>query len=131
MTKLYSILLLSLVYLGACKTASKAYDKGDYKNAIELAVKKLQKDPNDGETRALLQNAYRFAVENHEDKVRILSNGGNENRYEQIYIEYRQLQNFYELMRQYPALSFVKATEYSSYLETYKNKAADVHYQKG
>ena len=131
MTKFYSILLLFLFYLGACKTASKAYDKGDYKNAIELAVKKLQKDPNDGETRALLQNAYRFAVDNHEDKVRILSNSGNENRYEQIYSEYRQLQNFYELMRQYPALSFVKATDYSSYLETYKNKAADVHYQKG
>ncbi len=131
MTKFYSLLLLSLFYLGACKTATKAYDRGDYNNAIELAIKKLQKDPSDGETKSLLQNAYRFAVDEHQDKIRILSNSTDEARYERIYNEYYYLQNLYEKLRQYPSLSFVKATDYSEYVETYKEKAADVHYQKG
>ncbi len=92
MTKFYSLLLLSLFYLGACKTATKAYDRGDYNNAIELAIKKLQKDPSDGETKSLLQNAYRFAVDEHQDKIRILSNSTDEARYERIYNEYYYLQ---------------------------------------
>jgi tetratricopeptide (TPR) repeat protein len=131
MTKFYSLLLLSLFYLGACKTATKAYDRGDYNNAIELAIKKLQKDPSDGETKSLLQNAYRFVVDEHQDKIRILSNSTDEARYERIYTEYNYLQNLYQKFRQYPSLSFVKATDYSEYVETYKEKAADVHYQKG
>ena len=131
MTKLYSFLLLSLLYLGACKTATKAYDKGDYNNAIELAIKKLQKDPSDGETKALLLNAYRFAVDEHQDKIRILSNSTDDLRFEKIYAEYNYLQSLYEKIRQYPSLSFVKATDYSSFVETYKGKAAEVHYQKG
>ena len=131
MTKLYSFLLLSLLYLGACKTATKAYDKGDYNNAIELAIKKLQKDPSDGETKALLLNAYRFAVDEHQDKIRILSNSTDDLRFEKIYAEYNYLQRLYEKIRQYPSLSFVKATDYSSFVETYKGKAAEVHYQKG
>lgn len=131
MTKLYSLLFVSLFYLGACKTATKAYDKGDYNNAIELAIKKLQKDPSDGETKALLQNAYRFAVDEHQDKIRILSNSTDDSRFEKIYAEYNYLQSLYVKLRQFPALSFVKATDYSSYIETYKGKAADVHYQKG
>lgn len=131
MTKLYSLLFVSLFYLGACKTATKAYDKGDYNNAIELAIKKLQKDPSDGETKALLQNAYRFAVDEHQDKIRILSNSTDDSRFEKIYAEYNYLQSLYVKLRQFPALSFVKATDYSSYVETYKGKAADVHYQKG
>jgi hypothetical protein len=131
MTKLYSLLFVSLFYLGACKTATKAYDKGDYNNAIELAIKKLQKDPSDGETKALLQNAYRFAVDEHQDKIRILSNSTDDSRFEKIYAEYNYLQSLYVKLRQFPALSFVKATDYSSYVETYKGKAADVHFQKG
>jgi hypothetical protein len=131
MTKFYSILLLALFYLGACKTATRAYDKGDYKNAIELAIKKLQKDPSNGETKALLQNAYRFAVDEHQDKIRILSNSTDEARYERIYTEYYYLQNLYEKFRQYPSLSFVKATDYSEYVETYKRKASETYYQKG
>jgi tetratricopeptide (TPR) repeat protein len=131
MTKFYSLLLLSFFYLSACKTATKAYDRGDYNNAIELAIKKLQKDPSDGETKSLLQNAYRFAVDEHQDKIRILSNSTDEARYERIYNEYNYMQNLYEKLRQYPSLSFVKATDYLEYVETYKEKAADVHYQKG
>jgi hypothetical protein len=132
MTKIYTILFSLLIVGAGCKTATKAYDKGDYTNAIELSLKKLQKDPSDGETKALLQNAYRFAVTKSEEKIRTLSNSSTESRYEQIYNEYRSLQNLYQQLKQYPSLTgHVKAMDYSDYLITYQKKAADVHYQKG
>jgi hypothetical protein len=132
MIKLYSLLLFLLCSIVSCKTASKAYDKGDYANAIELAIKKLQKDPQDGETKALLKNAYRFALDIHEDKIRILTNSSSDTRFEQIYFEYRMLQNFYTRIQSLPSLSsYIHPTDYSSSLETYRIKAADVYVEKG
>lgn len=132
MTKFYLCILVLAASLTACKTPSKAYDKGDYKDAIELAVKRLQKDPSDGETKAIVQSAYKQAVARHEDNIRMLSKNTADNRYEQIFYEYRQLQNLYTLIRQYPSLSnVVKATDYSDYMTTYRDKAAEVYDEKG
>lgn len=132
MPKFYSLLFLLFCGLFSCKTAGKAYDKGDYANAIELAIKKLQKDPQDGETKALLKNAYKFALGIHEDKIRILTNSSSDNRFEQIYFEYRTLQNFYTRLQSLPSLSsYVRPTDYSSSLETYRTKAADVYVERG
>ena len=44
MRKIYTLVILGFVLLVAgCKTAAKLYDKGNYDEAVELAVKKLQK----------------------------------------------------------------------------------------
>ena len=53
MTKFYlTAIFLSFIFF-SCKTASKAYEKGDYSEALERAVKKLQKDPYDYESNDL------------------------------------------------------------------------------
>src|SRR6476660_9016038 len=103
MTKFYSLCICCLLILAySCKTASKAYQKGDYTNAVELGVKKLQKDPSDRETKDLVQQSYNYTVNQHEDQIRILSNSKNDNRFEQIYQEYAALQHLYETIHQYP-----------------------------
>ncbi|HVG39959.1 MAG TPA: hypothetical protein VM888_00010 [Chitinophagaceae bacterium] len=132
MNKLYLLTLFATLTIFGCKTASKAYEKGDYTDAIELAIKKLQKDPNDGETKAMLQNAYRFAVNDRENKIRILSNSTSDVRFEQMFREYLVLQKLYETINRYPATaSIVKPVDYSSFVQTYRDKAADVHFEKG
>ncbi len=132
MNKFYLLLLLPLLVFTACKTASKAYDKGDYNQAINLAVKKLQKDPGDGESIAIVKAAYKNASAIHQDKIRILSNGNDVDKYEKIYNEYQQLQRLYEIVRENPSLSRqVKAVDYSEHLTTYREKAADTWYEKG
>jgi tetratricopeptide (TPR) repeat protein len=131
MNKLYFILLLFVASFTACKTATKAYDKGDYREAIELAAKRLQKDPTDGKTKSLALNAYQRAVAEREDNIRMLSKSTADNRYEQIYYEYNNLQSLYTTIRSNPALSnAVKATDYSDFVETYRNKSADVYAEK-
>ncbi|MCU7547997.1 hypothetical protein OCK74_02675 [Chitinophagaceae bacterium LB-8] len=132
MTKLYTFFLLCLPFFYSCKSASKAYEQGDYENAIERSIRKLQKDPGDREAKELLQSSYKFAVERHEEQIRILSNSSSDRKWEQMFNEYNSLQRLYNMIRQYPSSSAaVHARDYSSYIETYRDKAADAHYEKG
>lgn len=132
MTKLYTVALLSLFFLSACKSASKAYEQGNYEDAIERAVKKLQKDPNDAPTIALLKQAYKDAVEQREESIRNLSNSNSDLRWEQMYQQYMHLQSLYQMVRQYPsAAKAVQPTDYASYVHTYRDKAAETYYQRG
>lgn len=128
-----SILLLSFfVSITGCKTATKLYESGDYDEAVELAVKKLQKKNNDEELKSVLQNAYRFAVDQHESKIRNLSGNNNELKWEWIHNEYSLLQKLYHAVRRSPvAFQLVNAIDYSSYMSTYAEQAADVRYERG
>jgi hypothetical protein len=132
MTKLYSLAIVaSLLLLYSCKSASKSYQKGDYTDAIERGVKKLQKEPNDYETKDLVQKSYTYTVNEHEDQIRILSNSKNDNRFDRIYQEYVALQNLYQTIHQYPeAARVIKAKDYSEAVETYRDKAAEAHIEK-
>ena len=128
MTKFYSFLIASALFLGGCKSVGKAYNQGDYTDAIELGIKKLQKDPSDTETRDLIKSAYTFAVNQHESRIRTLSASASENRYESILREYNQLQNLYETIQQSPsATNAIHPVNYAEYVETYRTKAAEVH----
>jgi hypothetical protein len=131
MTKFYPLLATaSLVFIFSCKSASKSYQKGDYTDAIERGVKKLQKEPNDYETRDLVQKSYTYTVNEHEDQIRILTNSKSDTRYDRIYQEYVALQNLYNTIHQYPeAARVIKAKDYSESVETYRDKAAEVHVQ--
>src|SRR5262245_27175571 len=134
MRKIYTLIgFISIVLLIAgCKTAAKLYDKGNYDEAVELAVKKIQKKPDDAEMRSLLQSAYDSAVNDHETKIRQLSDNTNELKWEWIYNEYSSLQRLYEAVYRSPeAMTIVRPINYSSYLNTYADKAADVRYQRG
>jgi len=133
MRKIYIVVsLIAFVLLVAgCKTASKLYDKGNYDEAVELAVKKLQKKPDD-EMRALLQSAYQYAVNDHETRIHQLGDNTNDLKWEWIFSEYSSLQRLYEAIHRSPeALSIVNPTDYSSYLHTYADKAADTRFQRG
>ena len=132
MTKIYPLAVAaSLILIYSCKSASKSYQKGDYTEAIERGVKKLQKDPNDYETRDLVQKSYTYTVNEHEDQIRMLANSKSDNRFDRIYQEYVALQNLYNTIHQYPeATRLIKAKDYSESVETYRDKAAEVHIEK-
>jgi len=132
MTKFYPLAVAaSLILIYSCKSASKSYQKGDYTEAIERGVKKLQKDPSDYETRDLVQKSYTYTVNEHEDQIRMLANSKSDNRFDRIYQEYLALQNLYNTIHQYPeATRLIKAKDYSESVETYRDKAAEVHIEK-
>ena len=132
MTKFYPLLISCTLLLAySCKTTSKSYQKGNYEETIERGVKKLQKDPYDYETKDMVQNSYKYLVNQHEDRIRILSNSKNESRFESIFEEYRQLQQLYDMIHEYPAVAQqIKTTDYSEHVDTYREKAAEIHIDK-
>ena len=132
-SKLYTFLFIATTILFfSCKTAKKMYEKGNYDEAVVLAAQKLQKKPNDASTLDILQNAYRFAVEDHEARIRTNSNSSNDLRYEWNYAEYLSLQRLYNAIRKSPAVfDAVHPTDYSSYVATYQEEAGNARFDRG
>jgi len=133
MKKLYLLTgLIAVIVFFGCKTASKMYKKGNYDEAVSLAAKKLQKDPNDAKLQSLIQSSYRYAVEDHQNNISNHSASTNELKWEWMYNDYLSLQNMYQAIRTVPSVfRIVHPTDYSSELNTYANKAGEVRYQRG
>ncbi|MBI3139361.1 MAG: tetratricopeptide repeat protein [Sphingobacteriales bacterium] len=131
--KLYTVLFSGLVLLmTSCKSAGKLYEKGRYDEAVELAAKKLQKDPSDPKLLGTLRNAYTYARNDHESRIRSFSESNNELKWEWIYYEYISLQKMYEAIHRSPdVFSIVRPEDYSSSLVTYREKAGDTRYERG
>jgi tetratricopeptide (TPR) repeat protein len=118
--------------LFSCRSAKKMYEKGNYDEAVELAAKKLQKKPNDAATLDILQNAYRYAVDDHERRIQANEQSNNDLRFEWNYNEYLSLQRLFEAIRRSPAVfEIVKPTDYSSFVTTYQQEAANARYDRG
>jgi hypothetical protein len=131
MTKLYLTALLLMLVAAACKSPQKMYDRGNYGAAIERSIRKLQKDPGDGNAKRVLQDAYREAVARHESDIRNLLNSSSESRYEQVFRQYNSLQQLYHAVQQVPAAAkAVHPTDYSGFVDTYRNKATEVHLER-
>src|SRR6187549_3908972 len=116
--KLYTtyLIVLSIVFF-SCKSAEKLYKQGNYDEAVEVAAKKLSKKPNDASLLETLQGAYRFAVEDHEARIRNYSYTTSDLRWEQMYNEYSDLQRLYNSIRKSPAVfDIIQPTDYSAYI---------------
>lgn len=131
--KFYLLFILcSSIFFFSCTNAKKLYQKGRYDEAVALAAKKLGKKPNDASTLDILQNAYRFAVEDHESRIRNYSNSNSDLRFENIYREYTSLQYLYDAIRRSPSVyAIVQPTDYSSYITTYKEEAGNARFERG
>ncbi len=97
--KLYPLFSLFLLFALSCKNVEKLYQQGRYDEVVNLAAKKLGKKPGDAATLDMLQNAYRFAVEDHEKKITNYTSSNSDLRWENIYREYASLQSLYESIR--------------------------------
>jgi hypothetical protein len=131
--KLYTIIAAGLTVLFfSCKSASKLYEKGNYDEAVETAAKKLQKKPDDPKLLEVLQSAYRYAVNDHESRIRNNAASNNELKWEWMYNEYASLQRLYDAIYKSPSVfNIVNPVDYSSYLGTYAEKAGDVRFDRG
>lgn len=131
--QLYTITVIVLSFvLFSCRSAKKLYEKGRYDEAVELAAKKLQKDPDDAGLLATLRSAYRYAVEDHEARIRANAESNSEMKWEWNYYEYLALQRMYDAIHRVPDVySIVLPENYTSYLVIYADKAADTRFDRG
>lgn len=132
-SKLYAFIFsFTILALVSCKSASKMYEKGNYDEAVELAAKKLQKDPNDAKLLDVIQSAYRYAVNDHESRVRTHSESSSELKWEWIYNDYASLQRMHDAIAKVPAVyNLVNPVNYSGYMSTYADKAGEARFERG
>jgi len=98
---LFSIVLL-LIGCSSIKRNQKFLARGDYNEAIELAVKKLQKDKNSEKNQAhigFLKEAYQKAVDEDTRRITFLKKENNPETSREIYNIYRDLQYRQDLIR--------------------------------
>jgi len=130
--KLYSLSIFFVIAFASCKNVEKLYQQGRYDEVVSMASKKLAKKPNDAATLDILQNAYRFAVTDHEKKIQNYTSSNSDLRFENIYREYASLQNLYESIRRSPSVyELVQPTDYSSFMTAYKEEAGNARFERG
>jgi hypothetical protein len=113
MKKLLSIISLVFLLLGcnSVKRNQKFIAQGDYERAIELAVKKLQKDKtsqkNDAHI-ALLEEAFQKAVSEDTRRISFLQKQGNSAGAKEVYYTYENMDYIQDRIR--PLLPIYSST---------------------
>jgi hypothetical protein len=130
-------LTLVLAILISCDSAEKALQRGSYEQACYMAVKKLQKKPDDSEHAEILTVAYQKANQADLDRIEYLKLSGEEHGWDEIYKLYSKLesrQTYVETVLPLRAGGKTVNFEHINYnakiLEA-KTSAADFHYNKG
>lgn len=83
------ILISSSLFLVGCKGAEKEFRQGDYDQAIEISVRKLQRNPEKESYVLVLEEAFKRANERDLGYIRSLNMEGQPDRWEEIYQVYQ------------------------------------------
>lgn len=121
----------AMVLLIGCKSASKLYEKGRYDEAVEAAVRKWQKKPGDPELADLLRQAYRYAVNDHEARIRQHHLQNHPLRWEEIHGAYVSLQRLHDAIFRAPELyRLIQPADHSASVALFADKAAGVREER-
>ncbi|MBV1924749.1 MAG: hypothetical protein KUG68_12055 [Flavobacteriaceae bacterium] len=99
------LLLSSILFLVSCSSVKRNQNfisEGDYNRAIDLAVKKLQKNKTSSkfdEHIVLLEDAYKKAVQSDQKRARFLEKTNDPFNYREIYFTYSGLEERQDLIR--------------------------------
>lgn len=133
---IFSSLIIS-VLIASCSSPKKQMQKGNYDAAITKAVEKLRKDRDDTKNIDILEQSYRIALEQDNERIRLLKMEGKPQNWDEIYLIYKKMYDRQSLVRTVLPLKSGNRTvdfPYVDYMEemvTAKNRAADYYYAHG
>ena len=134
------VLLLSLiisVVIFGCGSPKKQMESGNYDAAITKAVDKLRKDRDDEKNIGILEQSYRIALEQDNERIRFLKMEGKPDNWDDIYLVYKKMNDRQSKVRTVLPLNAGGRTvdfPYVDYMEEMiaaKKKAADYYYSHG
>lgn len=127
-------LLMLALGLGGCASSSKMLKRGNYDAAVEMAVKKLRKKPNDQEEILALEKAFNIANEQNLEQIRFLEREGNPRNIPEILHHYTRLKNRQSLVRTVLPLNLPDRVvqfpyvDYDDAIINARSGAAEFHY---
>jgi len=129
------LLLIGLASLAvlSCNSAKKAYDQGDYEQAVRLSVAKLKEDPDNRNARRVLVQAYPKAVETNLAEVRAFAELNDPLRWEPITRAYNRLNVLQQRLARCPVCDDL-LPERRLYVDEWNDarmRAAEVRYRMG
>lgn len=125
--------LLLLLALDSCSSGKKAFERGDYYEAVLKSVKRLRKKPSHSKSQETLRQAYPLALQTMEKKIQHLKAANDPYKWKNILQVYGQINHLYEEINHAPgALAVISDPKnYYDALKEVKNKAAEESYQRG
>jgi len=129
-----SILLPLLLLLAvACNSAQKAYNRGDYEQAVRMSVNTLRDDPRDRQARRVLVNAYNRAVEANLQDVETYGALEDPFRFERVAMAYDRLNTLHKRLDRCPVCDNLLPERrlYTDEWNETRQKAAEARYDLG
>jgi hypothetical protein len=130
------IFILTILFSG-CGSSKKQLQKGNYDAAIDKAVKQLRRDPKDEKQILILDQSYRVANEQDQERVRFLKMEGRPNNWDEIFLVYKALSDRQSLVRTVTPLNLKGRSidfpyvDYMPDMVNAKRKAADFYFSHG
>jgi hypothetical protein len=126
---LWSLLLI----VAACSSGKKAYERGDYYDAVNKSIVRLRQKPDHSKSIETLKSAYPLAVEYFEAQANNVIASNAEYKWKSAIQSYGQINTLYEQIRSCPACMKVIKNPKNYYAEIgpLKEKAADESYTAG
>ena len=90
-------------FLGACSSGKKAFEHGDYFDAVLLSVKRLRQKPDHEKSIETLKESYPLAVSYLEGQVNNTLAANAPYKWKSVIQSYKQIDRLYEEIRQCPA----------------------------
>jgi len=128
----FSIAVLFL-FACACSSGKKAYEHGDYYEAVMKSVARLRQNPDHSKSLEALKNAYPLAVEFYETEAKNQIASNSDFKWKNAIQSYNSINNLYEAIRQCPGCmkAVPNPRNYYSEIGPLKEKAADESYNAG
>jgi hypothetical protein len=137
MKKVINYVFILTIILSGCGSSKKQLQKGNYNAAIDKAVKQLRKDPGDSKEISNLDQSYRIANEQDNERIRFLKMEGKPNNWDEIYLVYKGLNDRQAYVRTVLPLNIdgrkidYPYIDYMPEMIAAKRKAADFYYAHG
>lgn len=134
MKKLYLLILLlfPLIFL-SCSSGKKAYEKGNYSEAVLKSINRLRKNPDHKKSRETLRKSYPLAVESLERQANNKLAGIAPSKYTEALRMYQDINYLADEVRRSPgALKVIPNPKYyAAKVEELKQLAANESYERG
>src|SRR5688500_15162082 len=128
----FVVAFLALLFFG-CSSGKKAYERGNYYEAVMKSVNRLRQHPGHSKSIEALQSAYPLAVEFYENEAKNEIASNSNFKWKNAIQSYNSINALYEAIRQCPGCKTAVPSPKNYYAEIgpLKEKAAEESYKAG
>ncbi len=128
-----SLFALAILFLNGCSSGKKSLNKGDYDKAVYQAISRLKNSTSNNKALQTLKKGYRFALDNHLERIQDAKLSDNILRWEQVAQEYQAINNLADAVRACPTCleELPGLVKYNKEISEAKYNAAEVRYARG